>query len=600
MATVTRPQSLGKVTATPSTTVAGVVVATQGQGFRSMYLQRKKEEYAQVLQATMTEAQTNLELEMFRRKQLMQLLGDLQQQGAGLKSMNAQLAQGGDASLAKWKYSAGMQAEQATRSTFGFQTSEMEQITKMTTTSDTTRDEVLGMSDIAAKAMADQATSDEVIQALRQDAHTGQLSQSLRRIADEEATRGMGGTTLQLAAHDVSRELIQAIENDVNFQLSSAQKDEIRELVGSKFNLSVPEVKDGSANAAAIRDKRMAEIPGSTAMKRYNEALAELEAGDSEAVAKLKASLAAENQAQIDKLAEEERKLREQIAAPLEAPTYEDILAKAATRYKQPASPREQMRLAARKRLAHRAAKQLEEGTPEQKVLLQTASRAVRMLDESEGILPKDTTPVGAYAEDMFRQFSSKHLSMDDAVQTAMEMGLAQSGGDVEKAKETRDAILTRFFALKRQSGQSKAPTQAAAQQERLSQEQLMMERLTPATTPDPYKLSQSENYDLISSAIGSMQAGDDYALSLTLQKIAQRIPDASENEAATLRAVAAQGLYLQGLRQQDAGEMTAGSANLQKAMEQLGDVPQDYQWDVDATHPDMIKIHEGLTSTKP
>jgi len=595
--TVTRPQSLGKPRATAAGAVAGAVAATQGMGFRSMYLAREKEEYTEILKATTVEAQTNLELEMFRRKQLMQLLQDLKQQGDGLRAMNAKLVSGDMGGIDPWKlFAARNTVDSRIQSNFSFGVTQQQNITEMTETSKQTRDEIMEMTDPVLAALSDSAAGapDEVITKLRQSASDGELSGAFRRISSAETGRGVGVTTMALAGHNAARKIIDTINLDQNFLLSPGQEDEIFEMVGVHFGVETKDLKAAPETAADEREKALSEIPGTNVVSNYNALLAAMEAGDSEAVAKFKAAAQAENQAEIDRLAAEEARLRKEIETPLEAPTYEDILAKAATRYRQPVSPREQMKLLASKRLAHRAAQQLSNGTPEQKVLLRSAANAVKTLDESGGVLPTDETGVGVFAEDMFRQFSGKTLSMDDIVSTAMVQAEQQHPDDMEKAKDARDAILARFFMLKRQSGQSKKPSATAEAEDSAAQERLLVDRMTPATDADPGAQStRGREAQRMLQRIANL-GPDDALLGMTMKRVARLLPEMSETDAADVRAAAAQALYQQGVSQQQRGSTEASAININKAMEQVRELPEDYKW-AQGADPGLV----GLASSQ-
>tara|TARA_R110002020_G_scaffold46851_6_gene133480 strand:+ start:4106 stop:5824 length:1719 start_codon:yes stop_codon:yes gene_type:complete len=560
-----------------------------------MYLARKKEEYTEILKATTVEAQTNLELEMFRRKQLMQLLQDLKQQGDGLRAMNAKLVSGDMGGIDPWKlFAARNTVDSRIQSNFSFGVTQQQNITEMTETSQQTRDEVMEMAKPVISILTGVADAGDAITKLRESAMDGELAGAFRQISSAEHGRGVGVTTMALAGHQSARKIIDTINLNKGFQLSPEQEDEIFDMVGASFGVATKDLKVAPEVAADEREKALSEIPGTNVVSNYNALLAAMEAGDSEAVAKFKAAAQAENQAEIDRLAAEEARLRKEIETPLEAPTYEDILAKAATRYRQPVSPREQMKLLAGKRLAHRAAQQLSNGTPEQKVLLRSAANAVKTLDESGGVLPTDETGVGAFAEDMFRQFSGKTLSMDDIVSTAMVQAEQQHPDDMEKAKDARDAILARFFMLKRQSGQSKKPSATAEAEDSAAQERLLVDRMTPATDADPGAQStRGREAQRMLQRIANL-GPDDALLGVTMKRVARLLPEMSETDAADVRAAAAQALYQQGVSQQHRGSTEASAINIGKAMDQVKELPKDYQW-AQGADPGLTGMHGNL-----
>lgn len=86
----------------------------------------------------------------------------------------------------------------------------------------------------------------------------------------------------------------------------------------------------------------------------------------------------------------------------------------------------------------------------------------------------------------------------------------------------------------------------------------------------------------------------DDALLGMTMKRVARLLPEMSETDAADVRAAAAQALYQQGVSQQHRGSTEASAINIGKAMDQVKELPKDYQW-AQGADPGLTGMHGNL-----
>ena len=184
---------------------------------------------------------------------------------------------------------------------------------------------------------------------------------------------------------------------------------------------------------------------------------------------------------------------------------------------------------------------------------------------------------------------------MDDIVSTAMVQAEQQHPDDMEKAKDARDAILARFFMLKRQSGQSKKPSATAEAEDSAAQERLLVDRMTPATDADPGAQStRGREAQRMLQRIANL-GPNDALLGMTMKRVARLLPEMSEMDAADVRTAAAQALYQQAMLQRQRGSAEASAVNVGKAWDQLKELPQDYELP-QGVDPGLVELHGNLS----
>jgi len=617
---VARPQSLGKPRSGGAQTAADVLRVTRGQSYRGAYLERRRQRYEQILQFTMQEATWQMQADEFKRKQLAAMADDLMKQADGLRDLNASWA-AGRAVNPRELFGVMVAAEDQNAQFAELNVRMPTEIEKRTQPTEQSTSHILTV-DNAVDTIAQRTSvvkggpSDFLIELGKELSNPGgSLYDIAEKIYVQEHPRGELVT--RVAASDFADQIIKQA-NAKGLGLSGPHRKKIRTMVGTQFG-GVTEVQIAMAKTdqATERADQKSKIPKTnigTHLKNYLDAI---DTGD---VSEIEAALILERTQAAQALEAEAKKYREQAAKPIDVPTYEDILAKAAARQPPKKGLREQIAADFKKKKARSASKYLAGGgTPEQQLMMSASAEAIKTLRFNDGAIPMGDTLATREAETLFKQWKKGGLKPDKLPDLAWELAVASRDGEDQKTMQ--HDILTHFMMLKKTSqGGVGLPEEIKKEQERAMADE-MIRRVSPTTDPaSSVVLKDSPHRELFERVIEANRKqkidpsleGEDRRIAVedaaaareilndALPGLVKIIPGADPSDANMARALAANILQDRGSRQEYEGDLRAANATRREANRFIYEMPEDYDWDSNIFSGYMQDWHQQQYQWKP
>lgn len=519
MATIARPQFLGRLSGGPEQITKAVNQATRGGNYRFMYLERRKQHYEMILKFTMQESQLKMQEEQERRKMYGEMADDLRAQAQALRKMNADWASSGYSPRDKYKDQ--LQMEAAIRSSNGHRVSMEEKIDKASAPTPASVGALLSLDDVSKSMFTELETEGKkgVSTSLfaKIDQHLGPgggLAGVVDGILVRESTRGVEGLPTRIAAQDFAARLINQASTE-GYTLTAADKRAVQDKVATAFGLkNADELREAGFDQAAYRKKEKAAIPGSDAVAAFKELQEATASGDT---ARVSALLAAEREAAAKEMDAQARALTEKATAEIEAPSYEDIITKAAGRMMPEKTPLEQLKESFNQKKARKASEFLSGGmTPEQQLMLSASSKAIKTLRENDGVLPHGDTLTTTAADDFFRMYTQgDEFVLLQLPSLAQEWANSMTGKPEQQRAFAQD-LMVHFYMLKKESeggpGLSKKLTKE--QQEREEQRVLEMAAAPGTVEPGSSTLKMSTFPELKEAATAMATLSARYRLS--------------------------------------------------------------------------------------
>lgn len=617
-ALIARPQSLGKPRAGGAQLSSAILQVTRGQSYRSKYLEKRKQQYEQILQFTMKEASWQMQSDEFKRKQMAAMADDLMKQANGLRKINADWAAGRQVNPFQ-VYNAAKAQEDQNKDFHAMHTRMPTEIDKLTQPTDQTLAQVLTVdnaSDIIGRSAAVTNAASFLIEL---EGHLTMPGGSLNDIAEkmymQEASRGKLVT--RVAASDFADQVIKGA-GTAGHTLSSPDREKVRELVGTMFGgLTEVEIATAKADQTTFREERKAAMPGHDP-KAFEKLMAAVGTGD---VTDIEAALILERTRAAQAMEAEAKKYREEAVKPVDIPTYEEIIAKAAARQPPKKTLREQAATHFKKKKASEAQKYLTGGgTPEQQIMIAAAADAIKTLRKNDGAIPGADTTATEEADSLFIKWQSGNLNPETLANKAMELAVATSP-DPESQKEMQHQILTHFLMLKKtsQGGVGLSERLKKEQEQAIADE--LIRRVSPTTDPSSaVVLQDSQHQDLFESIIEANRkqvidpslTGEARTEALKeaaaaraflhdeLPNLVSIIPGASQADANMARALAANVLQDRAASQTEAGDLSAANATRREANRFVYEIPEDYSWDSNIFSSYMESWHQQQYQWKP
>ena len=617
---IARPQSLGKPRTGGAQLSSAILQVTRGQTYRSRYLEKRKQQYEQILQFTMQEASWQMQSDEFKRKQMAAMADDLMKQANGLRKINADWAAGRQVNPFQ-VYNAAKAQEDQNKDFHAMHTRMPVEIDKLTQPTDQTLSQVLTV-DNAADIIGRSAAVTNAASFLRElEDHLTMPGGSLNDIAEkmymQEASRGKLVT--RVAASDFADQVIKGA-GTAGHTLSGPDREKVRELVGTMFGgLTETEISTAKNDQTTFRDERKAAMPvhDPAAFDKLMDAVG---TGD---VTDIEAALILERTQAAQALEAEAKKLREEAMKPADIPTYEEIIAKAAARQPTKKTLREQAATHFKKKKASEAQKYLTGGgTPEQQIMIAASADAIKTLRKNDGSIPSADSLASREAERLFSQWKSGNLNPDTLSNKAMELAVATSD-DPEGQKEMQHQILTHFLMLKKtsQGGVGLSEKLKKEQEQAIADE--LLKRITPTKELDSSSalaLQGSQHQELFESIIEANRkqvidpnlTGADRAKAVEeaaaaraflhdeLPALVSIIPGASQADANLARALAANVLQDRAAHQAEKGDLSAANATRREANRFVYEIPEDYSWDSNIFSGYMESWHQQQYQWKP
>ena len=327
---IARPQSLGAVLPGGASVVNAVFQATRGQSYRSMYLQRRKEQYEQILQFT-------IENEQQRRKMLADMAKDLSDQAASLRKTGSASGSTADA-LKMW--AAENRAQEMTKSFHAYAVEAPGKISRFNSYSPHT---IGVLDDVARQAEVHKgSTARDWNTAIKASlASTGALGRMAEEIYRSESARtdASTGLVVRLSANAVADAILASAPAGVS-------KSDVRSWVAARFGgIKTSSMISAEVDRATAIKRMSASIPKTDVQKRLDA----IQTGD---LSKAAALAAADNAALAAQLEAEAAMYRQEVATPI---SYEDMLAKAAAKQPKQMTQLEQLGAHFKKRRARAA-----------------------------------------------------------------------------------------------------------------------------------------------------------------------------------------------------------------------------------------------------
>lgn len=617
-ALIARPQSLGKPRAGGAQLSSAILQVTRGQSYRSKYLEKRKQQYEQILQFTMQEASWQMQSDEFKRKQMAAMADDLMKQANGLRKINADWAAGRQVNPFQ-VYNAAKAQEDQNKDFHAMHTRMPTEIDKLTQPTDQTLSQVLTVdnaSDIIGRSAAVTNASSFLIEL--EDHLTmpgGSLNDLAEKMYMQEASRGKLVT--RVAASDFADQVIKGA-GTAGHTLSGPDREKVRELVGTMFGgLTEAEIATAKVDQTTFRDERKAAMPAHDPAA-FEKLMAAVGTGD---VTEIEAALILERTRAAQALEAEAKKLREEAMKPADIPTYEEVIAKAAARQPPKKTLREQAATHFKKKKASEAQKYLTGGgTPEQQIMIAASADAIKTLRKNDGSIPSADSLATREAERLFSQWKSGNLNPETLANKAMELAVATSG-DPEGQKEMQHQILTHFLMLKKtsQGGVGLSEKLKKEQEQAIADE--LLRRVSPTTDPSSaVVLQDSQHQELFESIIEAnrkqtidpsltgadrVKAVEEAAAARAflhdeLPNLVAIIPGASQTDANMARALAANVLQDRAASQTEAGDLSAANSTRREANRFVYEIPEDYSWDSNIFSSYMESWHQQQYQWKP
>ena len=488
MATIARPQFLGRLSGGPEQIAKAVNQSTRGGNYRFMYLERRKQHFEMILKFTMQESQLKMQEEQERRKMYGEMADDLRSRAEALRKINADWVSGGYGLREQFKD--GLQVEARVQSASGHRVAMEEKIDKASAPTSGTVGVLLDVDDVADnmfKELSDAGNKGtNAALFIKLDQHLGAgggLEGLIDSIVVKEAGRGVDGLPTRVAAQDFANRLIN--ESVVQgYSLLPSDKRKIQDKVATAFGLkNADELREAGIDQTAYRKKAKAAIPGTRAPAAFEELKKAMASGET---AKVAALLAAEREAAAKEMDAQAKALTEKATAEVKPPSYEDIMTKAAGRMMPEKTPLEQLREGFNKKKARSASQFLSNGmTPEQDMMLSASSEAIKTLRENDGVIPHGDTLLTTEAEKLFRMYKQGDETVLARLPSLSREWSTQHTGNVEGQKSFARDLMVHFYMLKKESeGGPGLPKKMTKDQQR-REEQLLLERAAaPKPTP--------------------------------------------------------------------------------------------------------------------
>ena len=492
MATIVRPQFLGRLSGGPEQIAKAVNQSTRGGNYRFMYLERRKQHFEMILKFTMQESQLKMKSEQDRRKMYGEMADDLRSRAEALRKINADWVSGGYGLREQFKD--GLQVEARVQSASGHRVAMEEKIDTASAPTSASVGALLDVDNVADnmyKELADTGNKG-VNTALftKLDQHLGPgggLAGIVDGIVTRESTRGVDGLPTRVAAQDFANRLIN--ESVVQgYSLTPADKRTIQDKVATSFGLkNANELREAGIDQTEYRAKAKAKIPGTRAPAAFKELKEAMASGET---AKVAALLAAEREAAAKEMDAQAKALTEKATAEVKPPSYEDIMTKAAGRMMPEKTPLEQLKEGFDKKRARSASQFLSGGmSPEQELMMSAASEAVKTIRENDGVIPHGNSLVTTEAEKLFRMYKQGDETVLSRLPSlAQEWGVQSSSGR-ENQKVNAHDLMVHFYMLKKESEGGPGLSKKKTEEQQAREEQRVLEMAAaPSETPSAAK----------------------------------------------------------------------------------------------------------------